>query len=526
MTTTAILLTFAFTLGMLAHLLKLPSLIGYLSAGFLLSAFEYQSNEILEGVAHAGVLVLLFSVGLKISVKSLLRWDIFLGSILHLVAISGILILLLLTTATLSFDVSLLIAVALAFSSTVVAAKILEAKLELRAFHGRVAIGILIMQDLAAVAILSVGGGGSTSPWALLLLLFLLLRPALYRLLDISGHEDLLLLFGLLAAIVLGGGSFEYFGMSSELGALLLGVLLSEHKRAVELSAALWGLKEVLLVGFFLQIGLAGHPTLETFTYAAMLTLVLPVKALLFFFILLLFRLRARSAFLAALSLATYSEFGLIIANMGVRNGWLTADWLVLLAITVALSFTLAAPANFYAHNLYRKWAPFLRRFESSDRHPDDRPIMLGNSHFVVMGMGRVGTGAYDLLSRHQQRVIGMDSDPGKVEKHREQGRRVLYGDAEDPGLWENLHLEGVHAVLLAMPDLEARRCAVEQLRAAEFHGLVSAIAVYHEEVAMLLQLGADKVYSYYEGVGVGFAEYAMEEVAKMQSAPMPNPVT
>jgi len=515
----ATLLSFAYVLGILVHVLRLPPLIGYLCAGFVLSALDFQSNGVLEGVAHAGVLVLLFSVGLKLSLKGLLRWEILAGSMIHLAVIAGILIACLLIFVDASFTSQLLIAVALAFSSTVVAAKILEAKLELRAFHGRVAIGILIIQDLAAVAILSATGSGSTSVWALLLFGFIPLRPLLHKLLDISGHEDLLLLFGLCAAVVLGGGSFEYFGLSSELGALLLGVLLSDHKRASELSSAIWGLKEILLVGFFLQIGLVGHPTLETFGYALLLSALLPVKAILFFFILLLFRLRARSSFLAALALATYSEFGLIIANLGARNGWLDASWLVLLATTVAVSFALAAPVNYYAHSLYRRWASALQKFETADRHPDDKPIMLGSSHFVIMGMGRVGSGAYDFLSRRHLRVIGLDSDPGKVEKHRQEGRRVLYADAEDSGLWENLNLEGVSAVLLAMPDLEARRFATQQLRAAEFKGLISAIAQFNEEIKDLLEAGADKVYNYYEGVGVGFAENAIEVVSSMRAS-------
>lgn len=75
--------------------------------------------------------------------------------------------------------------------------------------------------------------------------------------------------------------------------------------------------------------------------------------------------------------------------------------------------------------------------------------INIGNSHILVMGMGRVDCGAYDLVAQQQKRVIGLDSDPIKVEHHRKQGRRVLYADAEDPGLWSNLQLGGVHTIML-----------------------------------------------------------------------------
>jgi predicted Kef-type K+ transport protein len=515
MLTATIWLTFAFSLGLLARLLRLPPLVGFLAAGFILSFNGHSSNALLEQVAHVGVLVLLFSVGLKLRLKSLLRLEVLAGALLHLFVSLVLLVVLLQVWFDVPLPTLLLIAIALAFSSTVVAAKILEVKKELRAFHGRVAIGILIIQDIVAVAILSAASGEAPSIWALGLLGLLVLRPVLHRLLDLSGHGELLVLYGLLLALVIGGSSFESVGLSSEMGALLLGMLLADHKRASELSQSLWGLKEILLVGFFLQIGLAGHPTLAVFYDAVLLNLLLPIKAMLFFFILVLFRLRARSSFLAGLSLATYSEFGLIIANMARQENLLEPAMLVLLALTVALSFMIAAPLNYAAHTLYKFWETGLQRFESRQRHPDDEPIMLGNSRIVVMGMGRVGTGAYDTLTQRQQRVIGLDSDPLRVAQHRQAGRRVLYADAEDPGLWEKLDLSGVHAIMLALPDLESRRFAIRQLRRIGFSGFISTTAVFSEEVALLQKEGADKIYNYYDGVGVGFAEAIWDEVQR-----------
>jgi len=470
----------------------------------------------LQQVAHTGVQLLLFGVGLKLRLKSLLRLEVLAGSLLHMLVITCLLLLVLTQISHLDTMLALMMAIALSFSSTVVAAKVLEGKRELRAFHGRVAIGILILQDLIAVAILSVANGNAPSPWALALPAIILLRPLFFRLLDLSGHGELIVLYGLLLALVVGGASFEYVGLSSELGALLLGVMLAGHKRAVEVSNALWGLKEVLLVGFFLQIGLSGHPTMQTLQQSLWLSGFLPLKALLFFLILLLFRLRARTAFLAGLSLATFSEFGLIVASMGVHRGWLNDDWMTLLALTVALSFVIAAPLNRHAHELYARLEKWLRRFETVRRHPDDEPINLGHSHIVIMGMGRVGTGAYDQLVQHHQRVVGLDSDMGKVEFHLKQGRRVLYADAEDPGLWSNLNLDGVHAVLLTMPEPEAKLLAIRQLRQLKFSGTITATALFSEQLELFKKAGADDVYNYYEGVGAGFAERTL---AFMQSS-------
>ena len=503
----------AFVLGLVARHAGLPPLVGYLVVGFGLSAYGVEADPILDHVAHAGVLLLLFSVGLKLRLSSLVRAEVLAGSVLHM-AINGVFMALLFYfVAGVKLETAFMLAVALSFSSTVVAAKILEGKKELRAFHGRTAIGILIMQDLVAVAFLSLAGAQAPSIGALALLLIPLLRPLIHRLLELSGHDELLVLYGLVLALVVGGASFEHFGLSSELGALLLGVLLADHKRATEMSDALWSLKEVFLVGFFLQIGMAGHPTLEIVGMALVLSLLLPLKALLFFFILLLFKLRARTSFLTGLSLATFSEFGLIVANLGLKNAWLEPQMMVLLALTVAISFALAAPLNRYAHGLYVRLEKYLQPFESERRHPDDEPLHLGNSHLMIMGMGRVGTGAYDFLSQRKQRVIGLDSDMGKVELHRKAGRRVLYADAEDPGLWQNLDLTGINAILLAMPDVEANTIAARQLRQRGYEGFVSATALYSEDLDKIKYAGADAAYNFYDEVGVGFAEHVWEHL-------------
>ena len=503
-------LSLAFALGLLMRLVGLPPLVGYLAAGFLLSTLGHETNDILNKVAHIGVLLLLFSVGLKLRLRSIITKEVLFGSMLHMTVMIALVYFVNKNVLGLDEQLSIIIAIALSFSSTVVAAKVLESKKELRAFHGRLAIGILIMQDLVAVAVLSVGNGTVPSPYAFLLIGLFFIRPLIHRLLDVTGHGELVVLYGLMLAIVIGGHGFEYFGLSSELGALLLGVLLADHKRAIELSSSIWSLKEVLLVGFFLQIGLMGGPTIEILIDALLINLIIIVKALLFFGIMVMFRLRARTAFLTSLSLATFSEFGLIVASMAARNGWLSNEWMVLLALTVAISFTIAAPFNRYSHEIYGALENWLQKFESSKHHPDDEPIHIGNSHIMIMGMGRVGSGAYDVLAHQHERVIGLDSDPVKVENHRQRGRRVLYADAEDPGLWSNIHLGGVHTIMLAMPELTAKVMATKELRNIGFEGTITATTVFDEEAKPLKDAGADFIYNYYDGIGESFAVNSM----------------
>jgi len=495
----------ALLLGLAARLFGLPPLVGFLGAGFLFSAAGVESTPVLDELSHAGVLLLLFAVGLKLKLRTLLRVEIWGTAVIHLVLIGG-LGYAVIAGATAGWKVALALAVAMGFSSTVFAAKVLEEKREVRGLHGRIAIGVLIVQDSVAVVMLSLLDMGTPSPWALALLALPLLRPVFYRLLDFAGHGELLVLFGVVVAVTAGGHGFELVGLSPELGALVLGMLFADHKNAHELGLAIWSLKEFFLIGFFLSIGLTGIPTPEIFGHALLLMLLLPLKGLLFFVLLLALGLRARTSFLSAAVLSTFSEFGLIVAQAAVDGGVLPADWLVAGAIAVALSFLLAAPLNTIAHPLYARLDRWLARLERDKRHPDDEPVTIGSAEFLVVGMGRVGTGAYNHLRERGESVVGIDSDPVKVGQHVGEGRRVVYADAEDSILWQQLNTSRLRAILLAVPDLEAKQIAGRELRASGYKGLLAATHVWEEEREPILAAGCDVTYNYFSEAGVGFA--------------------
>jgi predicted Kef-type K+ transport protein len=510
----------AYILGLGTSYLGLPPLVGYLVGGFILGEWGSGESPTIHIIAETGVLLLLFSVGLKLNLKSLLNWEVLGIGTIHLITI-GTGFTLLFLIAEIAPSPAVFLGLGLAFSSTVFAAKALEEKSEIGAFHGRLAIGILIVQDLIAVGMLVVAEGGTFSPWTLFFLFCIpLLRSPLKRILSWSGHSELLLLYGLFIAL---GGShtFGAMGLSAELGALVAGMLLADHVRSEELSKTLWGLKEAFLVGFFLQIGLEGLPDLQDSKWLLLLIALLPLKAVLYFFFGTLFRLRARTAFLTAIALFSYSEFLLIVAAVAVKDGILSPTWLPTLALLVTISLIIAAPLNRASHTLFAYFERWLIRFERQVSHPEGDPSNIKQAKWLVIGMGRAGTAAYNLLIQKHQQAWGLDSDPVVIQQHLEERRRVIYGDAEDPDLLEKINVQLLVGVILGIPDLEAKLRFSKRLRQNGFQGMLATMSFYPEEDAKLYKSGVNLIFHPFSESGERLAERALAGIRSVTFEPL-----
>ncbi|MCF6336558.1 MAG: cation:proton antiporter [Gammaproteobacteria bacterium] len=518
----------AFLLGLGARQAGLPPMVGYLVTGFLLFALGMRSTPGLDLFAQLGITLLLFIIGLKLRLRNLLMPQVWAVASLHMVAIvlfasigfyalglAGLIFF-----SQLEFTSILLATFALSFSSTVFAVKVLEDSGDISALYGRIAIGVLIVQDIIAVVFLALSVGKIPTPWALLLLGLIPLRPLLTLAMEKAGHGELLVLFGL--SLALGGATvFEMVGIKGDLGALILGLLLATHPKSEELARHLLSFKDLFLVGFFLTIGLAGGLTAQTIGIALLLVLLLPLKAGLFFWLFSRFRLRARTAFLGSLSLANYSEFGLIVAAIAVSSGWLGNDWLAIIAIALALSFIFAAPLNTASNRLYSRYREKLLRAETRGRIPEEADIKPGDTSVMILGMGRVGSGAYECMrARLGNVVLGIDQDDQTAQDHLSAGRRVIAGSATDPEFWERMNLDNntLKLILLAMPTHHENLAAVRQIRKLDYPGRIAAIAKYDDEVERLKQAGVDYAVNLYAEAGSGFADDVWQETAVLFS--------
>ncbi|MFC3194171.1 cation:proton antiporter [Marinicella sediminis] len=511
----------AFAFGLIAKRFGLPPLVGFLIAGFVLSSQSNIDESLLKKMADLGITLLLFTIGLKIHLKNILRPQVWAVTLIHtslVVLLIGALVLLLALTgltlvAGFSVQQAALLGFALSFSSTVFVVKALEEKGEIDSLHGRLAIGILIIQDILAVIFLAASTGKVPSVWALTLLLLIPCRPVLFKIFDWVGRGELLILYGLLLAI--GGAEiFELVGIKGDLGALILGVMIASHRKAEELVKTMLGFKDLFLLGFFLSVGLSGVPGSETIWMACLLTPLILLKGGLFYSLFLKFNLRARTSLLSTINLSNYSEFGLIVIAIGVTNAWIEEQWLLVLALAISFSFVISAMLSAQANNLYTRYRRILKKNQSDKRLPYDQLVDLGKAKVAVIGMGAVGTGAYDqLLSMHQNAIVGIDINAQTVANQVSEQRHVILGDPSDADFWDRVNQsKDLELVLLTLPTFNATMAVVEMLKESGYTGQIAATAKFEDEMNELLQAGVDTVFNMHTEAGAGFAAHAMTQ--------------
>ncbi len=507
-----------FVCGLSFKLIQLPPLVGFLAAGFLLNTLGVAPLPAIDVIAEMGVTLLLFTIGLKINLKDLIKPEILLSSSMQIMGVIFVNILIAKLFifagvhyfAHLGWEQSFYISMALSFSSTVCAVKVLEDKNELKTRHGQIALSILVIQDILAVLFFSTASGKWPVMWAFSLFALPVLRPLMSQLLQKAEHGEMLPLAGIFLALT-GGEIFHFFEVNAGLGALIFGMLLSRDKKAAELSKSLLAFKDLFLVAFFLDIGFKGLPTYESFICALLLMGLLVAKTLVFFFSLVVCRVRARTAFLATLALSNFSEFGLIVAVVCEQHGWLTSDWVVIIAIAVALSFIVTSAIHKKSHGLYTLISPKIKRFQSHKCLDEDVFYQPKSAEILVIGMGRVGRGSYDTLEKFDKGVVwGIDANESHIAKLMKLGYLVTVGDAEDVDFWSKVDLKHIRLIMLAMPSHEDMLEVVRQLKHVHFQGKIAGIAKYEDQRKELIEMGVDVAFNFYAEAGAGFAEESL----------------
>lgn len=522
----AIWLSVAFVMGLLAKKVNLPSLIGFLLTGIILNVFNLSQgniSELLKTLSDLGIMLLLFTIGLKIKIKSILKKEVVFTSSIH-ASISTVFIgtivfalsyLFSSFLGNLSLEASLLIGFGLSFSSTVFVVKILEERGELNSYHGKIAIGILVIQDIFAVLFLTFSSNQLPNLYALFLPLYLyVIRYILSYILSHSGHGELLTFFGFFATFVCGALVFYFVGIKPDLGALIAGMLLVNHKKADELYDRMMNYKDFFLIAFFINIGLIGIPTLRDFAIALILLPLIFLKGTFFIVLLSNFKIRARTAFLTSLSLSNYSEFALIIGMVGFNLGIINKDWIMVFAILMTLSFLIASPLNAYAHQIFDKYRNLIMKLNTGKKYVDEEPKSIEDAEYIIIGFGSIGKPAYNYLTqRLNQKVVAIDYNHEVVKKYKHQGINILWGDTTNSIFWDNINFSNVKIVLLAMSDFNSNINSLNEILKIKNRTFkVAATCSYIDEAKILREKYVDYVYDYKLYLGSDFAEQTFEK--------------
>lgn len=515
-----LMLVITVTGGLAAAALRMPPLVGFLGAGFTLAALGVRGNDTLQSIADLGVVLLLFAIGLRMDVRTLGRREVLGVTLAHTVV--SILLAIGLLSAGATVGVGLLadqdlraiavVALLLSFSSTVVAVKLLDQRHASQSLYGRTAIGILVIQDLIAVVVIVVATGEPPSWWALGLPLLLLLRRPLGAAVNRLHHDELIPLVGVGLALVPGFALFEAVGLKGDLGALMVGMLLSGTPRADEMAKSLFSVKELLLVGFFVSVGLHGTPSWQDLGLAVMLMALVPLQGLVYAPLLRACGFRVRTATHAGVALATFSEFALVVGVVVIENGSLGEEWITVLSTAVGMSFVVSALLSRQTELLAKVIRRTVPTLDPDRLHPEDRPIRIGHADVVVLGMGRLGCAVYKhLVDEYGLRVLGVESDATRVRHLAQRDLDVVEGDATDPLFWERVKQAGsVQIAILAMPFHGSNMAALHELELSKFNGAVAAVARFEDEEAQLGE-SVDAVLGLYEAAGRELADQAVE---------------
>ena len=499
-------------LAVIARIVKQPPIIAYLIAGVVVGPLflniTASSSEFIQVFAHIGVAFLLFIVGLSLDLRVLKEIGVVstFAGIAEIIVVGGIGFLI---SAGLGMGstTALYIGAALAFSSTVVVVKILSDKKEIDTLHGRIALGILIIQDFAAaialMAIPLLNSGASqlsvlisfSEVIGIIAAIFLFSAFALNKFMNyLARSQESLFLFGIAWALAL-AVLFDRLGFSLEIGALIAGMSLASSKYTLELGSKIKPLRDFFVVLFFVFFGtqLAGQIGWDLVRISLLFSaLIIIVKPVIVMTILRIFGYKKKTNFLAGTSLAQISEFSLILILMGYTLGHLSQD-IMSMAVLIAI-FTIGASSYgiYYSHALFDKLSKILGIFEG--RRYMKKEAFKEKYDVILFGYHRIGYKLLNALKETKLSFAVVDHNPNVILSLGKEGINCIYGDASDKGFLSELNLEDVKLAISTVPDENTNLSIKERLNETGSKAIFIATAEQPRRAFELYEKGVDYV--------------------------------
>jgi CPA2 family monovalent cation:H+ antiporter-2 len=487
-----IVLVTAIAGGMIARLLRLPVILGYIVGGIAIGPYGFgfvQDTQTIDSLAEVGVVLLLFAIGLEFSIKDLLR----MGKIAVLGGIAQILI-----SAAAGFGLGKLVGLSttgavffgfiIALSSTMVVLKLLMERGEMDTAHGRIMLGILLVQDLSVVPIMVIMpavGGDASELWASLgiallkaagfiaLMLVLGVWGLPWFLKKVAGQRsrELFLLTIIVICLAAAFGTF-YFGLSAAFGAFAAGLLISQSGFARQAFADILPLRDTFAALFFVSLGMLANlsfvgDNLGTVILVAFAIMV--AKFIICSAITRVFGYGHKTVLMVGTGLVQIGEFSFIIAMMGVETGILS-EYLYSLTVAAAILTMLLTPflmsfnSVVYRRLSQREW--FAHRLISTidpDWQSHDYEL---SRHAVICGYGDIGSRVASVLEKQKFSYLVIDLDPTVISQLRTQGVPCIYGDASNPEILAHAYLDRARVLVCTIPDYVAEELTARNAKA------------------------------------------------------------
>jgi len=541
----------ALLLGFVAVRLRLPALVGYLVAGMLIGPFTpgfVADTGLASELAEIGVMLLMFGVGLHFSLDDLLavRRIALPGAVLQILAATAMGALLAVQWGW-SWGAAVVFGLALSVASTVVLLRALEARGVLESMNGRIAVGWLVVEDLAMVLVLvllppiasALGASGAPAAgnvWlalgitllkvgAFLALMLIVGRKLLPRLLwwvAQTGSRELFTLAVVAFAVGIAFGAAELFGVSFALGAFFAGMVLRESELSHRAANESLPLRDAFAVLFFVSVGMLfdWHVLLdEPVHVAAVVAIIVLGKTLAAALLVLMLRYPLNTALTVSASLAQIGEFSFILAGLGVSLGVLPKEGQSLILAGAIISIALN-PLLFTAIEPLQRWMRDRSALARTLEQPVDPTATLPmttdakylSGHAVLVGYGRVGKRIAQTLSERGVPVVVAERNRERVEQLRAQGYAAVSGDAAEPATLVQAHVTGARFLVVAVPDTFDVRRMVDTARTLN-PGIDIVVRSHNaEDAALLVEEGAGRVFLGENELADGMTRYVLEK--------------
>lgn len=495
---------------MAARLLRQPAFLGHVVVGIILGFWGLTTGgevrQLLDVLSSAGIMLLLFLVGLEmniVEVKKMGRAALVVagGQILMTMAIFGAIF----SWFGLSLTISLYLAMAVAFSSTIIVVKLLSEKHDLGSLSGKVAVAVLLVQDLAAiVALIAFGGRAGDGLVPLISKVFILVvftavisRSVMPRILHrLAKSTDELILFSLawcfvLAAVV----ASPLLGLSLEIGGFLAGLALSGSFEHAHIATKIKPIRDFFLTIFFVGLGLklrfdGGVLLMAVYISAA----VILAKPLVVWFLMRLFGYRQRVAFYTGLLLGQISEFGFILVGVGYTAGFFGSQFVSLVSLVGLITMVISSYLIIDNEMIFRLVRPVLN-FVWKDRYQAKEELDGEiKDHVVLFGCHRMGRSMLLHLSKNKEKVLIVDFDPEVVRQLAGEGWKVVYADAADTEAYDQLNLSKAKMVVSTIEDLKDNLLMLTEIKRRRLGVSVVVDAETPEDAKKLYSAGATYV--------------------------------